>query len=121
MLNRITIFVIENILSSKFDIHRILKQKKSDIFSNLKCEITLNNRAYFLKNVFKLKIKKMIFLISIRDVKNKVVNKNKYIIIIVYINNIINDITKTIYFTMKIQFINDFKINILLETNIITL
>ena len=62
----------------------------------------------------------MIFLISIRDVRNKVVNTNKYIMMIVYVNDVINDIIKTICFTMKIHFINDLKVNILLETNIIT-
>ena len=77
-----------------------------------------NNYAYFLKNVFKLKIKKMISLILIRGVKNKIVNINKYVIIIVYINDIINNIIKIICFIMKIYFINDFKINIFLETNI---
>ena len=45
---------------------------------------------------------------------------NEYVMMIVYINDIINDIIKTAYFTMKIHLINDFKINILFETNIIT-
>ena len=40
--------------------------------------------------------------------------------IIIYINDVINNIIKTTYFTIKIYFINDFKINILFETNIIT-
>ena len=62
----------------------------------------------------------MISLISIRGVKNKVVNTNKYVMMIVYVNNIINDIIKTICFTMKVHFVNDLKVNILLETNIIT-
>ena len=39
---------------------------------------------------------------------------------IVYVNDIINNIIKTIFFTMKIHLINDLKINILFETNIIT-
>ena len=52
--------------------------------------------------------------------KNKIVNTNEYVTIIIYVNNIINDIIKTIYFMMKIYFINDFKINILFETDIIT-
>ena len=42
-----------------------LDAKESDISSNSECEMTLDNRAYFLKNVFELKIKKMISLISI--------------------------------------------------------
>ena len=73
-----------------------------------------------MKNVSELKIRKMTFFISIRDVKNKIVNTNKYVIMIVYINDVINSITKTVYFTMKMHLINDFKINIFLETNIIT-
>ena len=40
--------------------------------------------------------------------------------IIVYVNDVINNIIKTIYFTMKMHFVNDFKVNILFETNIIT-
>ena len=40
--------------------------------------------------------------------------------IIVYINDIINDIIRIIYFTIKIHFMNDFKVNILLKSNIIT-
>ena len=52
--------------------------------------------------------------------KNKVVNINEYIMIIIYINDVINDIIKTICFIMKIHFINDFKINILFKTDIMT-
>ena len=40
--------------------------------------------------------------------------------IIVYINDVINNIIKTIYFMIKTHLINDLKINILFETNIIT-
>ena len=37
-----------------------------------------------------------------------------------YVNDVINNITKTVCFTIKIYLINDFKINILFEMNIIT-
>ena len=62
----------------------------------------------------------MISFISIRGVGNKIVNTNKYVMMIAYINEIINNIIKTIYFTMKIYLVNDLKVNILFETNIIT-
>ena len=97
-----------------------LEAEESDISFDSEYEITLNNRAYLLKNVPELKIKKMIFFISIRDVGNKIVNTNKYVIIIAYVNEIINNITKIICFTIKIHFVNDLKINILFETNIMT-
>ena len=45
---------------------------------------------------------------------------NKYIMIIIYINDIINNAIKTTYFIIKIYFINNFKINIFFEINIIT-
>ena len=38
----------------------------------------------------------------------------------VYVNDVINDIIRIIYFTMKIHFMNDLKINIFFETNIMT-
>ena len=94
--------------------------EESNIFSNSECEVTLDDRAYFLKNVFELEIRKMISLISIRGVENKIVSTNKYVMMIAYINEIINNIIKTVCFTMKIYFINDFKVNILFETNIMT-
>ena len=114
-----------NFRSWKYIIFKIryssnLEAKENNIFLNLECEVTLDDRAYLLKNVFKLKIKKMIFFISIWDVRNKVVNTNKYNIMIVYINDVINNIIKIVYFTMKIHLINDLKVNILFETNIIT-
>ena len=52
--------------------------------------------------------------------KNKIININKYVIIIIYVNDVINNIIRIIYFTMKMHFINDLKINIFFETNIIT-
>ena len=45
---------------------------------------------------------------------------NEYVMIIVYINDVINNIIRIICFTMKIYLINNFKINILFKTNIIT-
>ena len=40
--------------------------------------------------------------------------------IIIYIKKIINDIKKSVYFTMKVYIINDFKINIFIDINIMT-
>ena len=106
-----------NFRSWKYVIFKIryssnLEAKESDIFFDFEYEVTLDNRAYLLKNVFELKIRKMVSLISIWGVENKVVNTNKYIIIIAYVNDVINNIIRTICFTMKISLVNDFKVNI---------
>ena len=38
----------------------------------------------------------------------------------IYVRNIFNDLIKTICFIMKIHIMNDFKMNILIDINIIT-
>ena len=51
---------------------------------------------------------------------NKIVNINEYAMITIYIKKIINDKKKNAYLTIKIHVINNFKINIFINTNIIT-
>ena len=96
------------------------KIKENKISLNINYNIILNNRAYLLKYVFKLKIKKMIILLLIKEVDNKIIHINEYIIISIYIRNTFNNLIKTIYFIIKIYIINNFKINILIDINIIT-
>ena len=62
----------------------------------------------------------MIFIISIRGINDKIVSINKYVIIKIYIKDIINNVIKIIYFIIKIHVINNFKINIIINMNIIT-
>ena len=51
---------------------------------------------------------------------NKIVNINEFVIITIYIKKIINDVKRSVYFTMKVHIINDFKTNIFIDMNIIT-
>ena len=66
-----------------------------------------------------LKIKKITSFILIREVGNKIVQTNKYIIIIIYVIDIISEIIRTASLIMKIYLVNNLKINILIDTNII--
>ena len=50
---------------------------------------------------------------------NKIVNINEFIIITIYIKKVINDVKRSIYLTMKVYIINNFKTNIFIDTNII--
>ena len=97
-----------------------LDAEENDISPNSECEVIFDDRAYLVKNVSGLEIRKMAFFISVRGVGNKVVSTNEYVMVIVYVNDVINDITRITCFTMKMHLINDLKINILLETNIMT-
>ena len=82
--------------------------------------VILRDRTYLLKHFSNLKIKKITFFISIRDVNNKIVNIDKYTIITIYIKEIVNDIKRSACLTIKVHVINNLKTNILFKTNIIT-
>ena len=67
----------------------------------------------------RLKIKKIIFFISMREVNNKIVQTNKYILITIYIIDIIFDVIRIAFFIIKVHLVNNLKINILIDINII--
>ena len=69
--------------------------------------------------MLELKIRKIIFFISIREVSNKIIQTNKYAIITIYIINTIFDIIRIASLIIKVYFINNLKINIFINTNII--
>ena len=52
---------------------------------------------------------------------NKIINSNEYIIITIYIDNIVNEIFKIAYLIIKVHIIKNLKINIFINMNIITL
>ena len=63
----------------------------------------------------------MIISLLIKKIDNKIIRINEYTTILIYIRNILNNLTKTIYFIMKSYIINNLKINLLIDINIITL
>ena len=57
----------------------------------------------------------------IKKVDNKIIRINEYVIMLIYVRNIFDDLIKTIYFIIKVYIINDFKINIFIDIDIMTL
>ena len=96
------------------------KTEESEVSLDSDCDVTLKDRAYLLKHVSDLKIKKMTFFISIRDVNNKIVSIDKYAMITIYIKEIVDDMERSACLTMKIHVVNNLKTNILIETDIMT-
>ena len=97
------------------------KVEESEILFDFGYNVILKIRIYLRKYISNLKIKKITFIISIRGVNNKIININKYIIITIYIKGIINNIIKITYFIIKVHVMNNFKTNILINTNTIIL
>ena len=83
--------------------------------------VTLGDRTYLLKQVPGLEIKKIVSSIPIRGVGNKIIYLDEYTIVIIYINSIINGVSKTTYLIIEVYIIDNLKANILIKTDIITL
>ena len=70
--------------------------------------------------VSEVEIKKMILSILVRKLENRIIITDKYIILTLYIDEILNEgVSKTAYFTIEVYLINDLKANILIDNNII--
>ena len=73
-----------------------------------------------LRIILEVEIKKIVLSILVRELENQIIITNKYIILTLYINRILNkDVLKTTCFTTKVYLINNLKINILINNNII--
>lgn len=71
-----------------------------------------------LRIVFRIEIRKIILLISIRDLSNRIIITNKYLIFIIYIDYLISDnILKIACFIIEVYLLNNLKINILIKNN----
>ena len=96
------------------------KTKESEVSLDSNCDVTLEDRAYLLKHVSNLEIKKITSFISIRGVSNKIVSTDEYVMITIYIKEIVNGMKRSACLTIKVHVVNDLKANILIETNIMT-
>ena len=88
---------------------------------NIDSSITINDRQIFTRHVLNLKIKKLIFLILIRDINNIMYYIFDYIIINCYINVYLsnnNQISITNKFDVEIHFVDDLKINLFIDNNV---
>ena len=88
---------------------------------NIDCSITINNRQTFTRHVLNLKIKKLIFSISIRDIDNIMHYIFDYIVISYYIDDYLsnnNQMFITNKFEVKIHLVDDLKTNLFIDNNV---
>ena len=73
-----------------------------------------------LRIVLRVEIKKIFLSVSVRGLENRIIITNEYIVLILYINEILSeDVLKTICFTTKVYLVNNLKTNMLINNNII--
>ena len=91
-----------------------------NVCSNIDYSMTINDRQVFTRYVLNLKIKKLIFLVSIRDIDNVMHYIFDYIMMSYYINDYLsnnNQILITNKFDVEIHFVDDLKTNLLINNN----
>ena len=72
-----------------------------------------------LRIISEVEIKKIVLSVLVRGLKNRIVITNKYMILTLYIDEILNEgVSKTACFTTEVHLINDLKVNILINNNI---
>ena len=82
--------------------------------------VTLRDYIYLLKNLSELEIKKITLSILVQEVSNKIINIDEYIVVTIYVNNIVDDIARTACLIIKVHIIDNLKANILISTDTIT-
>ena len=63
----------------------------------------------------------MIISLPIKGINNKIIRINEYITISIYVRNTLDDLARTACFIIKIHIVNNLKINIFIDINIMTL
>ena len=94
--------------------------EESEVSPDTGCGITLGDRAYLLKYVPKLEIKKMTTSLPVRGVGNKIIRTNEYATVSIYVRGTLDGLARTACFTMEVHIVDDLKANILIGTDTMT-
>ena len=83
-------------------------------------DVTLEDRAFLLKLISNLEIKKMATSLPVRGVGNTIIYTNKYALVTLYICDKLNGIQRIARLIMEVYIINNLKANILISTDTMT-
>ena len=90
-----------------------------DICVDIDCSIIMTKRQFVREYLFDVSIQKMTSIVSIRDVNEKIVKIDEFVIIKLYFNKMLIDQIITRVIEIKIYFIDDFAINLLLDNDVL--
>ncbi len=96
-----------------------LNKSEEDIVLNTECIMTIANHKFIEFITLNTLIQKMTSLIFVWDIKNKIHHFSDFVMLITYIHEFLSDDKfTTTCFRWKIHLINDFRVKILLELDI---
>ena len=94
--------------------------KKEIICFDFEYSLTLNDCDFIKKQFNEIKIRKLIFSILVRNVNEKIIKIDEYVITQLYIDNfIINNKLITICIIAEIYLMNNLKVNLLFNVNVL--
>lgn len=75
-----------------------------------------------LHSVPGIEVKKMVSLVLVRGLGNRIITTDEYVVLTVYIDGLIdNDTLKAVCFFMEVHLVDDLKANLLIGNNVLIL
>ena len=96
------------------------KTTKKKICIDFEYFVTLKNRDFIKQQLKKINIRKLILSLLIRNINNKIIKINEYVINYLYIDDIIIfEKAIIIYISIEIHLIDELKINMFIDVNVL--
>lgn len=91
-----------------------------DICIDFDNSIIIIDRKFLSNSILDLQIQTMKFLISIKDVNNKLINTNEFAIVSIHLNELANEKLAITVLIIEVHLVNQLNIKMLVETNVIS-
>ena len=94
---------------------------KKNVCIDIDCSVTLKNRKFMTQQLNEnMKVQQLTSSLSIRKVSGKLIKINDFVMIHLFVTDIndVDEITTTVVF-VEVHLINDFKINMLVDVNVL--
>ena len=91
-----------------------------DICIDFDNSIIMIDRKFLLNSISDLQIQIMKFSNSIRDVSNKLINTNEFVIISIHLNELVNEKLAITVLIIEVHLVDQLNVKMLVETNVIS-
>ena len=68
-----------------------------------------------------VEIRKIILSVLVRGLENRIIITDEYVVLMIFIDRLVDNIIKTVCFIVEVYLIKDLKANLLINNNIIIL
>ena len=97
----------------------IENNEKKNIVIDIDVNITLKNKNFIRRQKLNVVVRKIIFFIIVRNFDTTQHKNSRYVILFIYFTDTRNDVFVKTFIERKIHLIKNFKINMLIDNNII--